>query len=127
QALIAEGERVDAEPDHLVDGELFFADFAIFTPSARRCCPCTQWRTTGWPSAPSDCAISSSWCGKMLSTPPVCRSKRSPRYFVLIAEHSMCQPGKPGPHGESHTRARPVSPFFQSAKSAVLRFCGSTS
>src|SRR2546428_700508 len=62
---------------------VFFADFAIFTPSARRCCPCTQWRTTGWPSAPSDCAISSSWCGKMLSTPPVCRSKRSPRYFVL--------------------------------------------
>src|SRR5437867_3938453 len=31
----------------------------------------------------------------MLSTPPVCTSKRSPRYFVLIAEHSMCQPGNP--------------------------------
>ena len=55
--------------------------------------------TTWWPTAPSDCAISSSWCGNRRSVPPVWMSKRSPRYFIDIAEHSTCQPGKPSPHG----------------------------
>ena len=29
-------------------------------------------------------------------------SKASPRYLPAIAEHSMCQPGRPGPHGLGH-------------------------
>ena len=29
-------------------------------------------------------------------------SKCRPRYFMLMAEHSMCQPGRPGPQGLSH-------------------------
>ena len=33
----------------------------------------------------------------MLSTAPVWMSKCSPRYFMLIAEHSMCHPGRPAP------------------------------
>ena len=40
-------------------------------------------------------ARSSSWCGKMLSTPPVWMSTCGPRCWVLMAVHSMCQPGKP--------------------------------
>ena len=47
--------------------------------------------------ADSDCAISFSWCGNMRSSPPACRSNVSPRYFIAMAEHSMCQPGRPGP------------------------------
>src|SRR3546814_10638927 len=35
--------------------------------------------TTCCPVAPSDCAISSSWCGNLLSLPPVWMSNRSPR------------------------------------------------
>ena len=59
----------------------------------------------------------------MWSTPPVWMSKRSPRYLVAIAEHSMCQPGKPAPHGESHSWSRvlPGGLSFQRAKSAGWR------
>ena len=35
-------------------------DLAIFTPSASKCCPCTQVLTTGSPVYPSLWAISSS-------------------------------------------------------------------
>ena len=52
-------------------------------------------RTKRLPVAASDCAISFSWCGKMLSTPPQWMSKLSPSSVMLIAEHSMCQPGWP--------------------------------
>ena len=44
-----------------------------------------------------------------------------------IAEHSMCQPGKPSPHGESHFMSRPAPAAFHSAKSATLRLAGSVS
>ena len=40
-----------------------------------------------------------------------------PRSFSAIAEHSMCQPGRPRPHGESHARVLPGFVAFQSAKS----------
>ncbi len=39
-----------------------------------------------------------------------------------MAEHSMCQPGKPGPHGESQTISRCSPARFHSAQSAWKRF-----
>jgi hypothetical protein len=72
---------------------MFFADLAIFCPLICRNPPCTHVETTWWPTAPSDWAISSSWWGNLLSLPPVWMSKRSPRCFIDIAEHSMCHPG----------------------------------
>ncbi len=52
-------------------------------------------RRTARPVAASLWAISSSWCGKIRSTPPVWMSNDGPRWAMLIAEHSMCQPGRP--------------------------------
>src|SRR6266487_856224 len=62
----------------------------------------------------------------MWSTPPLCTSKRSPKYFMLITEHSRCQPGAPGPQGESHSIKRVASfgEALQSAKSVALRLPG---
>ena len=48
-------------------------------------------------------------------------SKCWPRYFMLMAEHSMCQPGRPGPQGLSHDGS-PGLDLFQSAKSPGWRF-----
>ena len=39
---------------------------------------------------------------------------------MLIAEHSMCQPGRPGPHGLSHAGS-PGLALFHRAKSPGLR------
>ena len=36
--------------------------------------------------------------------PPPWMSNSSPSSASAIAEHSMCQPGRPRPHGESHAR-----------------------
>ena len=36
--------------------------------------------------------------------PPPWISNSGPRYFSAMAEHSMCHPGRPRPHGESHAR-----------------------
>ncbi len=47
-----------------------------------------------------------------------CRSV-SPRYFIAIAEHSMCQPGRPGPIAVSH-EGSPGFGAFHSAKSRAL-------
>ena len=53
--------------------------------------------------------------------PPVWRSNVSPRYFIDIAEHSMCQPGRPRPHGESQPTGPSLSSHaFQSAKSPTF-------
>ena len=38
-----------------------------------------------------------------------------------MAEHSMCQPGRPGPQGLSHAGSPGLAPF-QRAKSPGLRF-----
>ena len=40
---------------------------------------------------------------------------------MLMAEHSMCQPGRPGPQGLSHAGSPGFAPF-QRAKSPGLRF-----
>ena len=71
----------------------------------------------------SDCAISSSWWGNMLSSPPVWMSNRRRGSSSAIAEHSMCQPGKPRPTG-SATQLRPSPAAFHSAKSAASRLSG---
>jgi hypothetical protein len=63
---------------------------------------CIQWRTKRTPVAASDWAASHSWWGKIRSDPPPCRSIVSPSSRWASAEHSMCQPGRPGPHSDSH-------------------------
>src|SRR3989304_3928996 len=70
---------------------------AIFWPPICRWAQCSQVRTKGRPVAASDWALSSSWWGKTRSRPPVCRSNEGPSSFMLMAEHSMCQPGLPSP------------------------------
>ena len=39
-----------------------------------------------------------------------------------MAEHSMCQPGRPGPHGDSHDVSSCPFVAFQSAKSRWSAF-----
>lgn len=64
----------------------------------------------------SACANSLSWCGNLRSTPPVCISRDEPQISLAIAEHSICQPGLPSPHGESQNGS-PGFDFFHNAKS----------
>ncbi len=40
-------------------------------------------------------------------------SNAEPRYFSAIAEHSMCQPGRPGPHGDGQAAVSGSDSFFQ--------------
>ncbi len=58
------------------------SDFDIFSSLMRTKAWCSQWRTNGTPAAPSDCAISFSWCGKIRSSPPPWRSNGWPRYLI---------------------------------------------
>src|SRR5256885_5338355 len=44
-------------------------------------------------------------------------SKVSPKCSIDIAEHSMCQPGRPGPISVSHCGSSGEAGAFQSAKS----------
>ena len=50
-------------------------------------------------------------------------SKAGPRYFVAIAEHSRCQPGRPRPHGvgQDAVSGSPSLCRFHSAKSRGSR------
>src|SRR5687768_3671709 len=54
---------------------------------------------------------------KMRSRPPAWMSIVSPRCRSIIAEHSICQPGRPLPQGLSQP-ITPASEGFQSTKSA---------
>src|SRR3546814_8854945 len=72
------------------------------------------------PCAHSLCAISFSWCGNCRSMPPAWMSMVSPRCAAAIAEHSMCQPGRPRPHGESQP-GRSEDEGFHNTKSPGLR------
>ena len=74
------------------------SDFDIFSPAVVIQALCSQYDANAWPAA-RDWASSFSWWGKRRSTPPPWMSNAGPRYFAAIAEHSMCQPGRPGPHG----------------------------
>ena len=90
--------------------------FDIFSPSTSRCRAWTQTFANSPTPDPTDCAISHSWCGKMLSSPPVWRSKVPPKYLWLIAEHSMCHPGNPLPQGlcrPANQAAKPHEPTHQ--------------
>ena len=91
-------------------------DFDIFSPVKRSIPLCVQIRANSWPSA-RDCASSFSWCGKTRSSPPPWISNAGPSSSSAITEHSMCQPGRPRPHGESHDVSSPGLFAFQSAKS----------
>lgn len=44
-----------------------------------------------------------------------------PHIAEAMTEHSMCQPGLPGPHGEFH-KGSPAFDFFHRAKSFGERF-----
>ena len=97
--------------------ETFPVDFDIFSPVKRSIPLCAQIWAKGWPSA-RDCATSFSWCGKTRSSPPPWISNAGPKISSAIAEHSMCQPGRPRPQGESHQVSSVSGLFaFQSAKS----------
>src|ERR1019366_2103598 len=103
--------------------------FAIFSPSTRRCSAWSQKLTKGFPVAPSLCAISFSWCGKMLSTAPVWMSNVSPRYFIDMALHSRCHPGRPRPSSVVHVAdsGSPSFATFQTAKSRTSSLSYSSS
>ncbi len=100
---------------------MFPTDLAIFCLSRRTIPLCTQRRASGAPRAAHVCAASFSWCGKIRSEPPPWISKSSPSSDSAIAEHSMCQPGRPRPQGESQAVSSPGFCAFQSAKSSGSR------
>ena len=77
---------------------------------------CIQILANAWPRL-RDCASSFSWCGKRRSFPPPWISNSEPRNFSAMAEHSMCQPGPPGPQGDSQAASSCGFWDFQSAKS----------
>ena len=59
--------------------------------------------------------------GTPKSAPPPWMSKGSPRYLRLMAEHSMCQPGRPMPQGLSQAGSPGLAAFFHRAKSSGSR------
>ena len=102
-------------------------DLAIFSPSTIRCSAWSQTSTNGSPVAASLCAISFSWCGKMLSTAPVWMSKCVAE--VLHAHRrALDVPARaaPGPRAKART-ARPACAAFQRTKSLTSSFSYSSS
>ena len=79
----------------------------------------------GAPVTASVWRISFSWCGNTRSFPPPWMSMVLPRYFEIMAEHSMCHPGLPGPQGESHEHS-PGFAAFHTAKSMGSRLFSSS-
>jgi len=105
----------------------FSSLLAIFLPPWMfKNAPCIQTLKNFLPVAASDWAISLVWWMSTWSIPPQWMSSCSPRNCMLMAEHSMCHPGKPTPQGESHSiwRLAPAGENFHKAKSVALRFCG---
>ncbi len=98
------------------------SDLLIFSPDWVTQALCIQNDANGRPTA-RDWASSFSWCGKRRSSPPPWMSKDGPRYLPAIAEHSMCQPGRPGPQGEfqAAVAGSPALVAFHSAKSRGSR------
>src|SRR3569833_3635532 len=69
------------------------------------------------PVATSVWEVFISWCGKTRSEPPPSTSKAMPRLCTEIAAHSTCQPGRPGPNGESQDGSPGRSACHSSASS----------
>ena len=61
----------------------------------------------------SDWAISFSWWGKSKSTPPPWISILDPNNLFDIAEHSICHPGLPYPHGDVQPGSLPEDGFHK--------------
>ena len=76
-------------------------DLDILVPSRPTRPTWSQCRTKGRPVTDSDWAVSHSWWGKTRSRPPPWTSRVSPSSRRARAEHSMCHPGRPGPHRDS--------------------------
>ena len=93
--------------------------FDIFSPPTSTKPLCTQWRAKVRPAATA-WARSFSWWGKARSSPPPWMSKPSPRRSSDITTHSVCQPGRPSPHGEGHAGS-PGLAIFHRAKSIGVR------
>ena len=104
---------------------MFPSDFDIFASAIWTIPLCIQMRASGTPRPASVCAISFSWCGNTRSLPPPWISKSTPSSFSAIAEHSMCQPGRPSPHGEGQALSSSGLRAFQSAKSSGSSFSDS--
>ncbi|MNT36702.1 hypothetical protein D3C72_1728030 [compost metagenome] len=100
----------------------------IFSLSTRTKPLCTQNLARGLPLAPSLWAISFSWCGNCRSMPPPWMSKVSPSVAPHMAEHSMCQPGRPEPNSLSHLASGGSSGLedFHSTKSSGSSLPSST-
>ncbi len=101
------------------------SDLLIFSPAVPRMPLCTQYWANPSPTA-RDWASSFSWCGNTRSRPPPWMSNVGPRYLVDMAEHSRCQPGRPGPHGVSQEGSPGLAPF-QRAKSRGSRLASAVS
>ncbi len=97
-------------------------DFAIFSSAIWTIPLCIQIRARETPRAASVWAISFSWWGKTRSAPPPWIAKSRPSSFSAIAEHSMCHPGRPSPHGDSHAVSSSSFCAFHSAKSSPSSF-----
>lgn len=101
------------------------SDLDIFSPPTLTMPLCSHQRARGWPLAASDWAISFSWWGKIRSAPPRWMSIVVPSSSRTMAEHSMCQPGRPAPQGEGKLGSPGLAPF-QSAKSNGWRLRASS-
>ena len=93
-------------------------DLAIFSPVAWIMPLCTHSRASSSPRAARVWAASFSWWGKIRSEPPPWMSKPTPRARSAMAEHSMCQPGRPLPQGEGQKVSSLCLCAFHSAKSS---------
>ena len=97
-------------------------DFAIFSSAIWIIPLCIQILASGFPRAASLWAISFSWWGNTRSDPPPWTANSRPSSFSAIAEHSMCHPGRPIPHGDSHAVSSSSFCAFHSAKSSRSSF-----
>ena len=91
---------------------------AIFSPPSCSIPLCIQMCASSAPRADRVWAASFSWWGKVRSLPPPWTAKPTPSSSSAIAEHSMCQPGRPRPQGASHEVSSPSFWPFHSAKSS---------
>ncbi|CFN82379.1 Uncharacterised protein [Bordetella pertussis] len=73
------------------------SDFDILSASTIKGPQCIQTLASAPPNAPSVWAISFSWWGNFRSGPPPWISSGRPSRVLLMAEHSICQPGRPSP------------------------------